>query len=364
MGHNEEAEKDFVLAIKLDPAYQKLKTNFKEGKNNGKQLSDLVVKHEPIPHIAATEKKVRVAVTTAVESSGENDLAQMMELLQSLLQQSLIDQNEYEERKKRLLDAVFIPQQENGGEITANEMNKIGVQELGDYHALVIGVQDYKNLPKLKTARKDVEDISFILQEQYGFEVTKLLNATRRDIILALKKYRNTLNFNDNLLIYYAGHGWLDEEADAGYWLPAGAEVDNDVDWLSLSTLTSAVRAIEAKHVLVVADSCFSGKLTRGIHITRTTPSYYSRIAQKRARVVLTSGGLEPVLDSGGRDGHSVFADAFLQALRENNTIMDGATLFTKIRRPVMIKADQTPEYSDIRKAGHEGGDFIFQKVR
>ena len=83
-------------------------------------------------------------------------------------------------------------------------------------------------------------------------------------------------------------------------------------------------------------------------------------MAGKRARVVLTSGGLEPVLDSGGKGGHSVFAAAFLQALRQNEKIMDGTTLFTQIRRPVMLNASQSPEYADIRQAGHEGGDFLF----
>ena len=60
---------------------------------------------------------------------------------------------------------------------------------------------------------------------------------------------------------------------------------------------------------------------------------------------------------------HSVFASAFIQALRDNTGIMDGSTLFTKIRRLVMLNSDQTPEYSDIRKAGHDGGDFIFLDV-
>jgi hypothetical protein len=69
------------------------------------------------------------------------------------------------------------------------------------------------------------------------------------------------------------------------------------------------------------------------------------------------------VVDGGG-GGHSVFAKAFLDALRKNTAIMDGTTLFTKIRRPVMLMADQTPQYSDIRFAGHEGGDFVFIRRR
>jgi len=75
---------------------------------------------------------------------------------------------------------------------------------------------------------------------------------------------------------------------------------------------------------------------------------------------VLCSGGLEPVIDSGGRGGHSVFASQFIEALRENKDVIIGSELFNRIRRPVMLNADQTPEYADMRKAGHEGGDFLF----
>jgi tetratricopeptide (TPR) repeat protein len=212
----------------------------------------------------------------------------------------------------------------------------------GRYYALVIGNNNYHSLPKLKTSINDAKAVADILRNRYGFTVQILTDANRADIILALGKFRNNLTKRDNLLIYYAGHGWLDIEADEN------------------SSLTGAIRAILAKHVLIVADSCYSGKLARGIHLVRRTPDYFSRIAQKKARSVLSSGGLEPVLDSGGGEEHSVFASAFLDALEENKGMMDGTELFSKIRRPVMLNSDQTPEYSDIRKAGHDGGDFIF----
>jgi hypothetical protein len=115
--------------------------------------------------------------------------------------------------------------------------------------------------------------------------------------------------------------------------------------------------------VLVVADSCYSGTLTRGLNIRIKEPDYIQRIAPKRSRTVLTSGGNEPVYDSGGGE-HSVFAKAFIQALQENTGVMDGTTLFTQIRRPVVLNAPQTPQYSDIRFAGHDGGDFIFVRVK
>jgi hypothetical protein len=70
-------------------------------------------------------------------------------------------------------------------------------------------------------------------------------------------------------------------------------------------------------------------------------------------------GGLEPVMDSGD-GGHSVFARAFLKSLEENKVIIDRDSLFETIRRRVILNAEQTPVYSDIRFAGHDDGDFIF----
>ena len=232
--------------------------------------------------------------------------------------------------------------------------------DFGDYFALVIGNNNYLSLPKLATAMNDAQVVGHVLKHDYGFSVKLLIDATRSDILMALSRLRKKLTERDNLLIYYAGHGWLDKAADEGYWLPSNATRDNEVNWISNANITSTIRAMEAKHVMIVADSCYSGKLVRGIHIKRKTPDYLTRISQKKGRVVLSSGGLEPVADSGGKGEHSVFASAFIRALRENHEVMDGTELFTRIRRAVMLNSDQTPEYADIRKAGHDGGNFLF----
>ncbi len=114
---------------------------------------------------------------------------------------------------------------------------------------------------------------------------------------------------------------------------------------------------------MVVADSCFSGRLVRDANIkieNTDTAQYYKQMSRKKARVVITSGGLEPVED--GKGLHSPFARAFLAALNNNNGVIDGSRLFNAIRRPVMVEANQTPQYSDMRRAGHDGGEFFFVK--
>jgi len=234
---------------------------------------------------------------------------------------------------------------------------------VGNFHALVIGNNEYRHQRKLATAVGDAKAVAAALERDYGFTVQLLLDADRYQIISALSALRQTLTDQDNLLLYYAGHGVLDEAAGRGYWLPVDAEESNPANWISTADLTDSLKAMAARAVMVVADSCYSGTLTRSaakpIENWSERLSYLKRLASKRSRTVMASGGLEPVVDGGG-GGHSVFARALLDALAENREVVEAQTLFQGVRRNVVLNARQTPEYSDIRFAGHEGGDFLF----
>jgi len=232
--------------------------------------------------------------------------------------------------------------------------------KFGNYHALIIGNNEYKDLPDLNTAVDDAKAVATVLEKDYGFAVKLLLNAGRLDVVDAFDELRETLSYDDNLLIYYAGHGWLDEESGQGYWLPTDAKPNRRSRWVSNATLKDTLKTLAAKHVMVVADSCFSGTLVRGASVGIKSADYWRKMAVKQTRVAITSGGLEPVAD--GESNHSPFAKAFINSLRGNDAVMDGTTLFNNLRRPVMVATDQTPAYSDVRGAGHDGGDFLFVK--
>jgi hypothetical protein len=234
----------------------------------------------------------------------------------------------------------------------------------GRNYAVVIGNNHYSDFPQLQTADADALSVSKCLFIEYGYEVQTIRNGTRQDILKTLDHIRSKLGIHDNLLIYYAGHGYFDQKAERGYWLPVDARPDTKANWISNADITDSLKTLDARHVMVVADSCYSGTLTRGVNVTVRNPDYFEKMAAVRSRTVLTSGGMEPVADGSGGSLHSVFAKAFLDALEQNPGTMDGTELFTRIRRPVMLNSDQTPEYSDIRKAGHEGGDFLFVKSK
>ncbi|MDX1540944.1 MAG: caspase family protein, partial [Geminicoccaceae bacterium] len=244
--------------------------------------------------------------------------------------------------------------------------------ELGNFHALVIGNNDYQYLPDLESAVTDARAVAEVLSEKYRFEVTLLEDATRYDILSVLNDLRGRLTEQDNLLIYYAGHGELDRANMRGHWLPVDAEIDSSANWISNVQITDLLNAMSAKRILVVADSCYSGALTRAAIANlesgmsdQARLAWLKAVAAKRARTALTSGGLAPTMDGGGGD-HSVFAAAFLDVLRENDGLIEGQRLFQEISARVTFAAskyrfEQVPQYAPIKFAGHEAGEFFLR---
>ena len=145
-----------------------------------------------------------------------------------------------------------------------NKFAGVADVKFGNYHALVIGIEDYKHLPKLETAVSDARAVADVLEQEYGFKVTLMINPNHIEIIDAFYELGETLDSVDNFLIYYAGHGWQNDESGQGYWMPIDARPNRRSRWVSNSTPKDTLRTLQAKHVMVVADSCFSGTLVQG----------------------------------------------------------------------------------------------------
>lgn len=261
-------------------------------------------------------------------------------------------------------DLSFVPPTDRGVEVVPKATPQFRVPT---YHALIIANRNYRHLSRLQTPFDDAIGVEKVLRTKYGFRnITALRDATRADITSALIRLRTNLTTQDSLLIYYAGHGHIDSETKRGYWQPIDADRNDETNWVSTDDVTNYLKGMHARHVLVVSDSCYSGTLTRGADSSKTKVGgemeWINRMMALRARTALTSGGLEPVEDQGG-EGHSVFARAFLEVLWENDQPREMDDLFQRIKRRVVLNAQQTPEYSDIRFADHNGGDFVFVPV-
>ena len=241
------------------------------------------------------------------------------------------------------------------------------VADNGKYYAIVIGINNYPSpLKPLETAVKDATAVATVLTKSYGFQVNLLLNqdATRVNILNAINRFRDRLNENDNLLIYYAGHGYSDHAADKAYWLPIDADSIYSSNRIIADELTTDIRVQNARHVLVISDSCYSGGLSRDADFPTESAGqsvFLNRMLKSRSRTLMASGGDEPVSDS-GTDGHSVFAYALLRAFeQQRQSVFTASDLFYgSVRQQVAGKSDQVPQYSVIRNSNHDEGDFVF----
>jgi uncharacterized repeat protein (TIGR01451 family) len=240
---------------------------------------------------------------------------------------------------------------------------------VGRYFALIIGIDKYSGewIP-LKNAVNDAKAVENQLRNRYEFHSIRTLfneQATRANILKEYEWLMANIKENDNLLIFYSGHGDYNEALQRGFWVPSDATSSSISGLIANTDIQSFLSGIKSKHTFLIADACFSGDIFRGKTLTipyENSFKYYNQIYTKPSRTALTSGGIEPVMD-GGKDGHSVFSYYLLKSLSNNeNQFFDGSQLYNDLKVAVINNSNQTPGFSPIVNTGDEGGQFIFIK--
>jgi Caspase domain/Sel1 repeat len=241
-------------------------------------------------------------------------------------------------------------------------------QHPGHRYALLIGNARYEKLNPLKTPTNDVHELGGILEERYEFTVELLTDVKEPEMMIRLDAYTRKLEENDSLLIYFAGHGARKGPPERAYWLGVEANPEFTEGYLEVGLIQDKIKQMRAKHILLVADSCFSGAIAHGFaasNVHGLDEKLLNTDMTRRARMVLTSGGDTPVVDSGGDPEHSLFATFFIRTLRQNKNFMSGEMLAHEIyalMKPAAAKlhVTQVPTYASFSDANHEFGDFYF----
>ena len=236
------------------------------------------------------------------------------------------------------------------------------IKPTGEFYALIIGESIYDN-PKLTLDRpaKDAAKFKDVILTNYTFDeknLKLLLNANRQQIIAELYNLRKIINSNDNLLIFYAGHGFWDDQSQQGYWWPRDASIEEPSNWLSNSDLKEQIRGIKSAHTLLISDACFSGGIfkTRGAaELIRNSSLNIQMQYKMPSRRAMTSGTLTTVPDE------SVFFAYLVKRLAENKEkFLPSEDLFSSLKQAVINNSMVVPQDGVIAEAGDEGGDFIF----
>lgn len=239
----------------------------------------------------------------------------------------------------------------------------------GDLWLLTIGIDSYLQWNRLKTAANDARAVKNALVQRYRLHPSRVLElyneqATRKNIIASFRELARKVKADDSLIVFYAGHGHIDNITREGSWIPVESATDDPSAWISNHDIKNYLKvdAIRARHVLLISDSCFSGDFFRSSRgaLPQLDDSALKKAYNRTSRQTITSGGLEPVSDSGFGD-NSIFSHFLVSALNSNNKpYLIPAELFAEIRSGVGRNAEQLPQYGDLHGAGgQEGGELI-----
>ena len=229
------------------------------------------------------------------------------------------------------------------------------------YYGLIIGINQYRDdyIADLDNPIKDAKNLYKTLVNHYEFDEANLKflkNASRAELIRSLDELAGKVTPNDNLLIFYAGHGYWDSDANNGYWLPSDSQRGEKTNWFRNSTLVDYLKEINSKHTLLITDACFGGSIFQARSFGNKEKAY-EKLYELNSRKAMTSGNLTEVPDN------SSFTRYLINELvSNNNTYLSSEQLFSSFRIAVINNSDAIPRFGEIRNVGDMGGDFIFLK--
>lgn len=235
--------------------------------------------------------------------------------------------------------------------------------------ALIIGINDYQNAPRLAYACNDADAVASVLVDELHFpknQVTVLKDgdATRQAILDTYLNFSERIGDpDDRLFVFFAGHGTTIKglKGDVGYLVPVDGVPDRLGSLIRWDDLTRSADLIRAKHILYIMDACYSG-LAMKRAAPPGTKRFVSDMLQRLSRQVLTAGKEdETVVDGGGPSGaNSIFTGYLIKGLRGAAKNADGVLTANLLMNYVYQKVGQDSRSQQTPHFGHIDGDGDF----
>lgn len=242
------------------------------------------------------------------------------------------------------------------------------VGETGKNHLLAIGINAYAHITPLKNAVKDAQDLATMLEQHYQFLPEHIClitdaEATESRIFAEFRRLIQQVGPDDNVVIFFSGHGQYDDVFKDGFWIPVDAEAGKMEDYIANSRISKTIENIDSRHTLLIADACFSGTLfgeSRSVFSKENATRYHQKVGSIPSRWGLTSGRNEIVSD-GAAGGNSPFTENLLMFFQSHQDApFSVSDLVQYVKTTTANNAQQTPIGSPLRNVGDKGGELIF----
>ena len=254
-------------------------------------------------------------------------------------------------------------------------MNKKDIYN--DSWAVIIGIDKYKFSDQLNYAVKDAEAVKDMLINKFDYpeeNIRYLVNeeATLSEIKLNLGEVATSAGEDDRILVFYSGHGETLKGADGsekGYIIPYEGRQDNPFGTgFAMDEILTTSQMSKSKHMLFLMDACYSGLMTeksKGLSQPQEQ-GYLSKVANEKARQIITAGGRDEQVIERDEWQHSAFTKNLLAGLDDwdadidNDGYVTADELGTYLRKSVTEDSDfqQTPQKGRFRNSG--SGEFVF----
>lgn len=241
---------------------------------------------------------------------------------------------------KQVTKTVDIPILSGSNRIQVSVLNTQGVESYretlevrgdmpataGKVYALTIGVSEYLNPEyNLRYAAKDAKDIAELFNKapnNAGTTIIPVLDtkATRAGILDA-KESLQSAGPNDQVVVFLAGHGMLDDKLDY-YFATTDIDFDHPASsGLSYDDIEGLLDGVKARRKLLLMDTCNSGELDKGD--IETTTLAQNEVPNSKIKIrAVGSRALKRKPDMLGQGNMSAFlSDLFADTRRGSGAV-------------------------------------------
>jgi len=222
-------------------------------------------------------------------------------------------------------------------------------------HALIIGNNDYRNVPKLDNAVGDARSIAALLSK-LEYEVVAHNNLGEKQFRTALRQFKQKLKGGEEVIFFFAGHGV--QLGSANYLLPTdiGSDSEDQIrdEGIALQRVLDDFSESRVKFSLAVVDACrdnpfkSTGRSIGGRGLAQTS-------AATGQMIIFSAGAGQQALDRLGRNDkekNGLFTRVLIDKVGKSK---DPIHLLMRDVRSEVAKLAQT--------VGHEQVPAIYDQV-